>query len=79
MTAERLRRLREKLSEKELDAVFITAPENRRYLSGFTGSAGHLLVSARRAMLATDFRYWEQAARQSPAFELVKVLGGLET
>ena len=79
MTAERLCRLREKLAEKELDAIFITTPENRRYLSGFTGSAGHLLVSARRAVLATDFRYWEQAQQQSPDFELVKVIGGLET
>ena len=68
----RLDNLRKKLAEKELDAIFITAPENRRYLSGFTGSAGYLLVSQEDALLATDFRYIEQAEIQSPDYRVVK-------
>jgi len=36
----------------------------RQYLSGFSGSAGTLVVTARKAALWTDSRYWEQAGRQ---------------
>ena len=65
--------MRPKLIEEELDAVLITQPENRRYLSGFTGSAGVLLISAEQAILATDFRYYEQVSKQAPDFELAKI------
>jgi len=58
---QRLQKLRQKLVEHELDAILISQPENLRYLSGFTGSAGALLISPDSAMLATDFRYLEQA------------------
>lgn len=71
----RLTKLREILPQHNLDAVLISQPENRRYLTGFTGSAGWLIVTADRALLATDFRYFEQVAREAPAFELAKVNG----
>jgi len=69
----RLDKLRKALVEQELDAILITQPENRRYLSGFTGSAGVLLISADQAIIATDFRYYEQVARQAPDFQLIKI------
>lgn len=69
----RLTKLREKLVDQELDAILISHPANRRYLSGFTGSAGTLIVSQDRAMLATDFRYYEQVEKQALQFELVKI------
>lgn len=68
----RVQRLRERLLAEDLDAVLISTPGNRRYLSGFTG-AGYLIVSQREALLATDFRYWEQADQQSKDFELIKL------
>jgi Xaa-Pro aminopeptidase len=68
----RLARLREKLAEQSIDALLVSQPEDRRYLSGFTGSAGVLLITAARALIATDFRYWEQVGIESPLFELVK-------
>lgn len=37
----------------------------RRYLSGFTGSAGDLVVTLDKALLCTDSRYFIQAARQA--------------
>ncbi len=46
---------------------------NRRWLSGFTGSAGQLVITREKAILATDSRYWEQAIAQSPDFELFKL------
>ncbi|MCH8989654.1 MAG: aminopeptidase P family protein [Chloroflexi bacterium] len=62
--------------EKELDGVLISAPENRRYLSGFSGSAGYLFITKANAILVTDSRYTEQATNESPDFEVRQVRGG---
>ena len=62
--------------DQELDAVLISAPENRRYLSGFSGSAGYLFITKDNALLVTDSRYTEQAAKQCPAFQVKQVRGG---
>ena len=67
---DRLTRLRDILKEKELDAFLVSSPENRRYLSGFTGSAGYLFISHTDAVLVTDFRYVEQAGKQAPEFRV---------
>jgi Xaa-Pro aminopeptidase len=64
------------LQEKELDGVLISAPENRRYLSGFSGSAGYLFITKANAILVTDSRYTEQATNQSPYFDVRQVKGG---
>jgi Xaa-Pro aminopeptidase len=69
----RLKKLREVLVDKELDAILISQADNRRYLSGFTGSAGTLLITAEQAILATDFRYFEQMGREAPDFDLAKI------
>jgi Xaa-Pro aminopeptidase len=61
----RVRRLREGLGEGELDGIFISQPENRRYLSGFDGSAGFLLITPEDKILATDSRYTLQAKDQT--------------
>lgn len=60
----RLTRLRRSLRERGLDAILITHLPHIRYLAGFTGSAGILLVTARKAFFATDFRYQEQIAEE---------------
>ena len=46
------------------DALLVTTAANIRWLTGFTGSAGVLLVGPGRALLATDGRYRIQAADQ---------------
>ena len=74
----RLQKLREALGDNRLDAMLISSPENRRYLSGFTGSAGYLLISQSDAVLATDFRYVEQASRQAPRFRVERVTNALD-
>ena len=76
---QRLMILRQKLAEQDLDAILITQPENRRYLSGFTGSAGVLLISQEQAILATDFRYYEQVEKQAPDFRLAKITDKFKT
>jgi len=68
----RLRKLRTSITEKGLDALLISQPKNLLYISGFTGSSGWLLVSGQNAILATDFRYVEQASRESPDFEIIQ-------
>lgn len=74
----RLDQFREQLAARKLDGFFVTQPENRRYLSGFTGSAGFLAVTPERALLLVDFRYTEQATGQAPDFEVVQLSGQLE-
>jgi Xaa-Pro aminopeptidase len=73
----RLQRLRQSLTQQELDILIVSQPENRRYLSGFTGSAGWLLISASSAFLAVDFRYVEQAKKEASDFDVVHVKGDL--
>ncbi|KLO37000.1 X-Pro dipeptidase [Mycobacterium nebraskense] len=55
-----------------LDAMLVSDLNNVRYLSGFTGSNGALLVFAddRCPVLATDGRYRTQAAEQAPGLEI---------
>lgn len=75
----RVRLLRECMTKQGLAAVVVTKPENRRYFSGFTGSAGTLLISAESAQLFTDFRYVEQAATQAPYFQIERYNGQVFT
>ncbi len=64
--------LRALMAGQGLDAFLITDENNRRYLSGFTGSSGALLLGYSTAILVTDFRYYEQAAQQAPGWQLWK-------
>jgi Xaa-Pro aminopeptidase len=73
----RLEQLRRQIIRTELDALLISQADNRRYTSGFTGSAGFLIISQQTAILATDFRYVEQAKAEAPEFEVVKISDGL--
>jgi len=69
----RLQKLRQSLAEKEIEAILISQPENRYYLSGFDGSSGFLLITPEKAILATDFRYIEQAKGQTPEYEIFQI------
>lgn len=88
MNAEqKLSALRQTMREHNLDAWIIPSadphlseylPEHwqaRVYFSGFTGSVGTLVVTADKAGLWADSRYWEQAAHQlqGSGIELQKV------
>jgi len=55
----------QKLREKGVSAALYTSEINMHYLSGYTGE-GALLVLPDSATIITDFRYIEQAERQSP-------------
>jgi Xaa-Pro aminopeptidase len=65
-------RLRETVRAAGLDAALVTRLVNVRYLTGFTGSNGALLVGAHGAdVLCTDGRYRTQARQQAPDLPLV--------
>jgi Xaa-Pro aminopeptidase len=57
--------LRQAVTAAGLDALFITNPPNLRYLTGFTGSTGFLLVSAGATILLVDPRYAVQAGEEA--------------
>jgi len=49
----------------KIDALLVSSPASVRYLSGFTGSNGLVLVTPKTSWLLTDPRYTTQAAQQS--------------
>jgi Xaa-Pro aminopeptidase len=77
MLRKRVSNLRRLFAARKVDAVLITQAANRRYLSGFDGTAGYLLITPEKAVLATDFRYTEQAAREAPDFEILRIGGNI--
>ena len=60
----RLNKLHEYISIKNYDGMYITNSTNIRYLTGFTGSAGLLLVLDQSAYFFTDGRYIQQSKEQ---------------
>jgi Xaa-Pro aminopeptidase len=65
------RRLFDLLAEQRQQVFLISAAPNIRYLTGFTGSSGYLLVSPGRTVLYTDGRYETQAREQTRGLEIV--------
>jgi Xaa-Pro aminopeptidase len=68
----RLTALRRRLRDLSLDGLVVTAPPNIRYLSGFTGSLGYLLIGQEVAEILGDSRYWLQMEEEAPGFALVR-------
>lgn len=72
MDNQRLQYLRVAMQASQLEALLITNPINRKYMTGFTGSAGAALVTADHAVLFTDFRYMTQAPQEAKAYEVIE-------
>jgi len=60
------------MSEHKLSGMIINKPENRRYFSGFSGSAGMLFISDSACKLLTDFRYVEQATVEAAQYDIIR-------
>ncbi|HTU98170.1 MAG TPA: Xaa-Pro peptidase family protein [Solirubrobacteraceae bacterium] len=65
--SERATRLAERLPELGADLLVVTSLVNVRYLTGFTGSNGMVLVGPDTRAFVTDFRYVEQSAAEVDA------------
>lgn len=71
---ERLDQLRHKLDEVGLEGLIVTHLPNVRYLLGFSGTAGALLVTQSETVFLTDFRYREQAEAEVGAVARVEIV-----
>jgi len=64
MSVKRIAEIKKKARRDNFDGVIVTHMDYIRYLTGFTGSAGLLMITGTEAHFLTDFRYKDQAARQ---------------
>lgn len=76
---ERITRIRERLKAEGVDVFLVSSPVNRRYLTGFTGSAGLVWISGTRQAILTDFRYLEQVKAECPGWELIHIESYIES
>lgn len=68
----RLKKVKVLIDKEGLDGVLVTGSVNRRYLSGFTGTAGYLLITSKDSFIITDFRYTQQAENQCRGFKVIE-------
>ncbi|MBP0725767.1 aminopeptidase P family protein [Bacillus sp. RG28] len=74
----RIEKIQKQLTKNNVDAILITKNENRRYTTGFTGSAGMVLISQKGVTFITDFRYGEQAQAEVKNAKIVIHDGNIE-
>lgn len=65
-------RTREKFERYGLDGIFISNLDNVRYLSGFTGGEGSILITQNGNYFFADSRYVTQASEQTRGFNVTK-------
>lgn len=75
---QRIERLRKALAQHKVDGFLVSSTSNRRYMTGFTGTAGVVLVTEKEAVFITDFRYVDQANVQTNGYHVVKHTGPME-
>jgi len=73
----RVEALRSTLGSDDLSGLLVLDPVNVRYLTGFTGSAGVVLVMPDECLLMSDFRYRVQAREQATEARFVELEGAL--
>src|SRR2546430_658726 len=71
-SAGRVAALRGRLVDLELDGAVITTPENIRYLSGFSGSLGYLVIGRTDAETRGASGSWLQMEAEATGFTLVR-------
>jgi Xaa-Pro aminopeptidase len=76
-TEARRHALRGLLAHADLSALLVTKHVNVRYLTGFSGTYGALLLLHDRTLFFTDRRYEQQAAAEVPGAEVVLAPGDL--
>ncbi|MGM0900045.1 MAG: M24 family metallopeptidase [Bacillota bacterium] len=73
----KLQKIQKRIEKLGLDGLLLTSNYNRRYMTGFTGTAGAVLITAEKGLFITDFRYTEQAEKQCKGYEVVKQSGSI--
>ncbi len=76
----RLKKVQKALTRNNLDALLVRVSEgdnqNVLYLSGFAGTTGVLVITPKKAYIVADARYYLRAAKEAPAYKLVKHVRG---
>lgn len=67
----RVQAVTEALAGKGVDGMLVSDITNVRYLSGFSGSSGCLIITGDANVFFTDFRYKEQAEKEITGFDIV--------
>ncbi len=62
--------LRKQLKKNKVDGFLVTDLTNVKYLTGFTGSSGFIVLTQRHAIFVTDFRYQEQARHEVTGYSI---------
>lgn len=68
MFEDRVKKVKERLLKENIDGFLVTRPENKRYLTNFSGSTSWVVISQERCLILIDGRYTEQAAEECPSF-----------
>ena len=69
--SERRNKIRRVIEKQKLDALLVTNPLNLRYLTGFTGTAGSLLVQSGGDTILSDPRYTIQIEEECPGLDAI--------
>ncbi len=72
---ERLDKVRAEICDQELDGLIVSSPNNRYWISGFSGTSATIVITESSQYIFADSRYWEQVRLECPDFELVQVNG----
>jgi Xaa-Pro aminopeptidase len=72
MLNERISSARDYLDQSDVEALIFLGLPNIRYLSGFTGSDGMLVLTREKVWLLTDSRYTTQASQETAGLEIVE-------
>lgn len=75
MSSTRINQLRKACKKANLDGLILTDLNHVRYASGFTGTAGLLIISPGGAEFFTDSRYTIQASQQVKGAKIAQVNG----
>jgi Xaa-Pro aminopeptidase len=62
--------LRKQFKKLKVDGILVTNLTNVRYLTGFTGSSGYVVINKKHAIFVTDFRYKEQAEHEIKGYRV---------
>lgn len=73
----RIEKLRALMEKEVIDAYLVTSPDNLRYLTNFTGTAGVAFITLDKAFFITDFRYTEQAREQVQGMTILQHQGDI--
>lgn len=77
--SERLKKVRRRFLEANLDGLLVSLPPNCCYLTGWPSDpeSGFVLITRQKSDIITDSRYSEHAAKETAGFEIIEAEEGI--